>query len=95
VYTTKGTLALTSNQSEATFGFASKYVYMTNVTYDLQVHTLYAICYMLYAICYMLYVICYMLNAVLNPPLDAIYLYVYHIKPSSLYHYAMYHTYVY
>jgi hypothetical protein len=36
VYTTKGTLALTSNQSEATFGFASKYVYMTNVTYDLQ-----------------------------------------------------------
>jgi len=34
VYTTKGTLALTSNQSEATFGFASKYVYMTNISYD-------------------------------------------------------------
>ncbi|KAJ1442973.1 tubular mastigoneme protein [Ochromonadaceae sp. CCMP2298] len=36
IYTTKGTLALTSDQSEATFGFASKYVYMTNITYDLQ-----------------------------------------------------------
>lgn len=34
IYTTKGTLALTSNMTEATFGFASKYVYMTNVTYD-------------------------------------------------------------
>ena len=34
IYTTKGTLALTSNMSEATFGFASKYIYMTNVTYD-------------------------------------------------------------
>jgi len=34
VYTTQGTLALTSNRSEATFGFASKSVYMTNVTYD-------------------------------------------------------------
>lgn len=34
VYTTTGTLALTSNQSEATFGFASKTLYMTNVTYD-------------------------------------------------------------
>lgn len=35
IYTTKGTLALTSNQSEATFGFASKYIYTTNVTYDI------------------------------------------------------------
>lgn len=34
IYTTKGTLALTSNNSEATFGFASKYIYMTNITYD-------------------------------------------------------------
>jgi hypothetical protein len=34
IYTTTGTLALTSNQSEATFGFASKYIYTTNVTYD-------------------------------------------------------------
>jgi hypothetical protein len=34
VYTTKGTLALTTDQAEATFGFASKYVYTTNVTYD-------------------------------------------------------------
>lgn len=34
VYTTRGTLALTSNKSEATFGFASKYIYMTNITYD-------------------------------------------------------------
>jgi hypothetical protein len=34
VYTTTGTLAMTSNMSEATFGFASKYIYMTNVTYD-------------------------------------------------------------
>lgn len=34
VYTTRGTLALTSNKSEATFGFASKFIYMTNVTYD-------------------------------------------------------------
>ncbi len=34
IYTTRGTLALTSNQSEATFGFASKYIYMTNVSYD-------------------------------------------------------------
>lgn len=35
IYTTKGTLAMTSNFSEATFGFASNYVYMTNVTYDI------------------------------------------------------------
>lgn len=34
IYTTKGTLALSSYGSEATFGFASKYIYMTNVTYD-------------------------------------------------------------
>lgn len=34
VYTTKGTLALTSNGSEATFGFASNVIYTTNVTYD-------------------------------------------------------------
>lgn len=34
VYTTKGTLALTTNQSEATFGFGSKYIYMGNVTYE-------------------------------------------------------------
>jgi len=34
VYTTKGTLALTSNYSEATFGFGSRTVYMTNITYD-------------------------------------------------------------
>jgi len=37
IYTTKGVLALTSNQSEATFGFASKTIYTTNVTYDNQV----------------------------------------------------------
>jgi len=35
IYTTKGTLALTSNASEATFGFASKYIYTTNITYDI------------------------------------------------------------
>lgn len=35
IYTTKGTLALTSNNSEATFGFASKYIYTTNITYDI------------------------------------------------------------
>jgi len=34
VYTTKGTLALTSNRSEATFGYGSKYIYMSNVSYD-------------------------------------------------------------
>lgn len=34
IYTTRGTLALTSNNSEATFGFASKYIYMTNISYD-------------------------------------------------------------
>jgi len=34
IYTTKGTLALTSSYAEATFGFASKTVFMTNVTYD-------------------------------------------------------------
>jgi hypothetical protein len=35
IYTTKGTLALTSNHSEATFGFASQYIYTVNATYDL------------------------------------------------------------
>jgi len=34
VYTTTGTFALTSNQSEATFGFGSRNIYTTNVTYD-------------------------------------------------------------
>ena len=34
VYTTKGTLALTSSTSEATFGFASKYIFTTNTQYD-------------------------------------------------------------
>lgn len=34
VYTTHGTLALTSELSEATFGFGSQYIYTTNVTYD-------------------------------------------------------------
>ena len=34
IYTTKGTLALTSNQSQAVFSFASNYVYMTNSSYD-------------------------------------------------------------
>lgn len=35
VYTTKGTLALTSNHSEVTFGFGSKYIYPVNSTYDI------------------------------------------------------------
>eukprot|EP01033_Poteriospumella_lacustris_P013984 gene13984-9988_t len=35
VYTTKGTLALTTELAEATFGFASQYIYTTNVSYDL------------------------------------------------------------
>jgi hypothetical protein len=39
VYTTTGTLALTSNNSEATFGFASKYMYMTNISYDVANNT--------------------------------------------------------
>jgi len=34
VYTTKGTFALTSNASEATFSFGSKYIYTVNATYD-------------------------------------------------------------
>jgi len=38
VYTTKGTLALTSNNSEATFGFASKYIFSTNISYDNDPH---------------------------------------------------------
>jgi hypothetical protein len=35
VYTTQGTLALTSEFSQATFSFASRYIYTTNITYDL------------------------------------------------------------
>lgn len=35
VYTTKGTLALVSNKSAASFGFGSNYIYTSNVTYDL------------------------------------------------------------
>lgn len=35
IYTTKGVLALTSNFSEVTFGFGSRYIYSTNVTYDI------------------------------------------------------------
>jgi len=34
VYTTKGTLALTSLYSEVTFGFGSKFLYTVNTTYD-------------------------------------------------------------
>lgn len=34
VYTTKGTLALTSPFAEATFGFGSQYIYTVNTTYD-------------------------------------------------------------
>jgi len=34
VYTTKATLALTSNYSETAFGFASQTIFPTNVTYD-------------------------------------------------------------
>lgn len=34
IYTTKGTLALTSQYAEATFGFASQYIYMVNTTFD-------------------------------------------------------------
>jgi len=34
VYTTKSTLALTSNASQVVFGFGSQEIYMTNVTYD-------------------------------------------------------------
>jgi len=34
VYTTKGTLALTSNASEATFSFASRTIYTVNASYD-------------------------------------------------------------
>jgi len=36
IYTTKGTLALTSEKSEATFGFASKYIFTVNTNYDTQ-----------------------------------------------------------
>lgn len=34
IYTTKGTFALVSNASEATFDFASNKIYMTNTSYD-------------------------------------------------------------
>lgn len=34
IYTTKGTLALTTNMSEATFGFASRTIVTANITYD-------------------------------------------------------------
>jgi hypothetical protein len=34
VYTTKGTLALTSNRSEATFSFASKNIFVANSSFD-------------------------------------------------------------
>jgi len=34
VYTTKGTFALTSNASEATFSFGSKFIYTVNASYD-------------------------------------------------------------
>jgi len=34
VYTTKGTLALTSNYSQASFGFGSQQIYMSNYSYD-------------------------------------------------------------
>lgn len=34
IYTTKGTLALTSNKSEATFSFGSRYIYMSNTSYE-------------------------------------------------------------
>jgi len=39
IYTTKGTLALTSNMSEATFSFGSRYIYTSNTTYDTHVFT--------------------------------------------------------
>lgn len=35
IYTTTGVLGITSNHSTAAFGFGSKYIYMTNITYDL------------------------------------------------------------
>ena len=35
IYTTKGTFALTSNVSEATFGFGSKFIYTTNSSYEI------------------------------------------------------------
>ena len=35
VYTTKGTFALTSNLSEATFGFGSRSIYTTNTSYEI------------------------------------------------------------
>jgi len=35
IYTTQGTLALTSELAQVSFGFASKYIYTNNITYDL------------------------------------------------------------
>lgn len=35
IYTTKGTFGITSNQSEATFGFGSKFIYTTNTTNEI------------------------------------------------------------
>jgi len=35
IYTTKGTLALTSAESETTFGFGSRFIYTVNTTYDI------------------------------------------------------------
>jgi hypothetical protein len=40
IYTTKGTLALTSNNSEATFGYGSKYIYMSNTSFELAIDPL-------------------------------------------------------
>ena len=39
IYTTTGTLALTSDLSSVVFGYASKYVYTVNVSYDLNIST--------------------------------------------------------
>jgi len=41
IYTTKGTLALTSNASQAVFSFASRTIYMTNATYDTMTNNLF------------------------------------------------------
>lgn len=39
IYTTTGTLALTSDLSSVVFGFGSKYIYTVNISYDLNVST--------------------------------------------------------
>jgi hypothetical protein len=41
VYATKGTLAIVSNYSQATFGFGSRYIFTTNLTYDVTSSTIY------------------------------------------------------